>query len=64
MFNDFRNMNEWMIAVVVGKCFLVLGFKGVVEFFGETFFNFCNEFVGAEAFETKRQQRTQQVGVL
>ena len=63
MFNDFRNMNEWMIAVVVGKCFLVLGFKGVVEFFGETFLNFCNEFVGAEAFETKRQQRTQQVGI-
>ena len=52
-------MNEWMIAVVVGKCFLVLGFKGVVEFLGEAFFNFCNEFIGAEAFETKRQQRTQ-----
>jgi hypothetical protein len=56
-------MNEWVIAVVVGEVFLVFGFKCVVEFFGEAFFNFRNQFIGAEALESERQQSTQQVGI-
>ena len=38
-------------------------FMALVELFGEAFFNFCYQFIGAEAFETKRQQSSQEVGV-
>ena len=52
-------MNEWVIAIEVGEVFLVFGFERVVKLFGEALFDFCNEFIGAEAFETERQQGTQ-----